>query len=131
MKEDFKEEIKISRLTVYPLKSCKGIDVKRARLTETGFEWDRCFCVIDKDGEFISQRTVPELALVETEFRGAIFEDDEEDDDDDATRKDVREDNTSYVTLPSHEDERLQDYNSLKHFVLIASSTSSKSQARV
>jgi len=81
MKEDFKEEIKISRLTVYPLKSCKGIDVKRARLTETGFEWDRCFCVIDKDGEFISQRTVPELALVETEFRGAIFEDDEEDDD--------------------------------------------------
>ena len=80
MKEE-KEEIKISRLTVYPLKSCKGIDVKRVRLTETGFEWDRCFCVIDKDGEFISQRTVPELALVETEFRGAIFEDDEEDDD--------------------------------------------------
>ena len=79
--KDEKEEIKISRLTVYPLKSCKGIDVKRARLTETGFEWDRCFCVIDKDGEFISQRTVPELALVETEFRGAIVEDEKEDDD--------------------------------------------------
>ncbi|CAL6414002.1 unnamed protein product [Bathycoccus prasinos] len=77
--EDF-EELKISRLTVYPLKSCKGIDVKRARLTATGFEWDRCFCVIDKDGEFISQRTVPELALVETEFRGSIFEEEEGDD---------------------------------------------------
>ena len=50
-----------------------------------------------------------------------VFNDDEEDDDDDATRKDVCEDNTSYVTLPSHEDERLQDYNSLKHFILIAS----------
>ena len=48
--KDEKEEMKISRLTVYPLKSCKGIDVKHARLTETGFEWDRCFCVIDKDG---------------------------------------------------------------------------------
>ena len=81
--KDEKEEMKISRLTVYPLKSCKGIDVKHARLTETGFEWDRCFCVIDKDGEFISQRTVPELALVETEFRGVIFEKEEDDDDDD------------------------------------------------
>ena len=62
-----------------------------------------------------------------------VFNDDEEDDDDDATRKDVREDNTSYVTLPSHEDERLQDYNSLKHFLLIASwllsSTSSSMRA--
>ena len=55
------------------------------------------------------------------------------DDDDDATRKDVREDNTSCGTLPSHEDERLQDYNSLKHFLLIASwllsSTSSSMRA--
>ena len=62
-----------------------------------------------------------------------VFNDDEEDDDDDATRKDVREDNTSCVTLPSHEDERLQDYNSLKHFLLIASwllsSTSSSMRA--
>ena len=62
-----------------------------------------------------------------------VFNDDEEDDDDDATRKDVREDNTSYVTLPSNEDERLQDYNSLKHFLLIASlllsSTSSSMRA--
>ena len=60
-----------------------------------------------------------------------VFNDDEEDDDD-ATRKNVREDNTSYVTLPSHEDERLQDYNSLKHFILIAwllSSTSSSMRA--
>ena len=103
MKEDFKEEIKISRLTVYPLKSCKGIDVKRARLTETGFEWDRCFCVIDKDGEFISQRTVPELALVETEFRGAIFEGEEDDDFDDENstmervmKEDVNDDDVKY-----------------------------------
>lgn len=58
-----------------------------------------------------------------------VFNDDEEDDDDDATRKDVREDNTSYVTLPSHEDERLQDYNSLKHFILTASWLSSSSSS--
>ena len=74
--EENKDDITISRLTIYPLKSCKGIDVKTAHVTETGFAFDRAFCIIDKDGEFISQRTVPELALVETEFRGAYFDDD-------------------------------------------------------
>jgi uncharacterized protein YcbX len=69
-------DVKISQLTIYPVKSCKGIDVQTAVVTETGLAFDRAFCVIDKDGEFISQRTVPELALIETEFRGG-FDDDE------------------------------------------------------
>ena len=60
------------------MKSCKGIDVQTAVVTETGLAFDRAFCVIDKDGEFISQRTVPELALIETEFRGG-FDDDDDD----------------------------------------------------
>ena len=71
-------DVKISQLTIYPVKSCKGIDVQTAVVTETGLAFDRAFCVIDKDGEFISQRTVPELALIETEFRGG-FDDDDDD----------------------------------------------------
>lgn len=57
-------------LRIYPIKSCKGFSVTKARITARGFIYDRLFMVVDEDGKFISQRTSPELALVETAIKG-------------------------------------------------------------
>ena len=56
--------IKVTGLHTYPFKSCAGLSLDEASLTPSGFEHDREFMVVDDDGDFVSQRKVPELALV-------------------------------------------------------------------
>jgi uncharacterized protein YcbX len=59
----------ISRLFVYPIKSCAGVEVREAILTETGLEFDRAWMLVDEDGEFVSQRELPRMALVQPKMR--------------------------------------------------------------
>lgn len=59
----------ISRLFVYPVKSCAGIAVQEALLTETGLDLDRAWMVVDADGVFLSQRTLPRMALIRPQLR--------------------------------------------------------------
>ena len=59
---------KIARLFVYPVKSCAGIEVQQAVLTPTGLELDRAWMVVDAQGEFVTQRQLPRLALVRPEL---------------------------------------------------------------
>lgn len=60
----------LTQLHLYPIKGCRGISLSQATLTATGLEvdgiGDREWLVVDADGEFLSQREVPALALVET-----------------------------------------------------------------
>jgi hypothetical protein len=56
--------IRVTGLTTYPFKSCAGSSLQEARLTPSGFEHDREFMVVDDDDDFVSQRKVPELALI-------------------------------------------------------------------
>jgi uncharacterized protein YcbX len=60
--------IKVSKLFYYPIKSCKGIEVTSAVTSKTGFKYDRSFMLVDKNLKFISQRTFPQLALVEIDL---------------------------------------------------------------
>lgn len=62
-------QARIARLFVYPVKSCAGIEVQEALLTETGLDLDRAWMVVDDRGEFVSQREQPRLALVQPQFR--------------------------------------------------------------
>ena len=57
--------IRVDGLFIYPVKSCRGIEVDSARVAATGFEWDRRWMVVGEDGRFLSQREHPRLALVE------------------------------------------------------------------
>jgi hypothetical protein len=42
----------ISGLTVYPIKSCKGISCERAKIWSTGFAFDRRWVIVqDKNGK--------------------------------------------------------------------------------
>ena len=59
----------VSRLVVYPVKSCAGVDVKEAILTETGLEFDRAWMVVDERGEFLTQRELPRMALIRPQLR--------------------------------------------------------------
>jgi uncharacterized protein YcbX len=60
----------ISRLMMYPVKGCRGISLRSAQLGATGLEvdgiGDREWVVVDDDGEFLSQRELPRMALIET-----------------------------------------------------------------
>jgi uncharacterized protein len=55
-------------LYVYPVKSCRGIALDEARLTERGLAHDREWMIVDAGGRFITQRELPRLALIKTEL---------------------------------------------------------------
>ncbi|AOG22272.1 MOSC domain-containing protein [Acidovorax sp. RAC01] len=59
----------IARLFVYPVKSCAGVEVQEALLTETGLDLDRAWMVVDAQGEFVTQRSQPRMALIRPQIR--------------------------------------------------------------
>ena len=61
----------IARLFVYPVKSCAGIELREAQLTETGFDLDRAWMVVDAQGEFVTQRQLPRMALIRPQLRSS------------------------------------------------------------
>lgn len=54
----------VAELFVYPIKSCGGVATDRAEIDAFGFRDDRRWMVIDAEGNFLSQRTVPRLATI-------------------------------------------------------------------
>lgn len=58
--------MKIAALYVYPVKACAGISVSSAEVVERGFLHDRRWMLVDESGVFVTQRTIPKLALVST-----------------------------------------------------------------
>jgi uncharacterized protein len=66
---DFDLQATISRLFVYPIKSCAGVALQEALLIETGLEFDRAWMVVDEQGEFLSQRELPRMALIQPQLR--------------------------------------------------------------
>lgn len=60
----------IRALNIYPIKGCRGVTLRAARLAATGLEYeeigDREWVVADAEGEFLSQRELPKMALIET-----------------------------------------------------------------
>jgi uncharacterized protein YcbX len=56
-------------LYIYPIKSCAGIALDEALLTETGFDLDRAWMVVDADGMFVTQRELPRMALIQPTLR--------------------------------------------------------------
>lgn len=55
---------RIASLHIYPVKSCRGIDVRDALITPTGLEWDRRWMIVRPTGRFVTQREYPKLATI-------------------------------------------------------------------
>jgi uncharacterized protein len=62
------ENITLSGLYVYPIKSCAGISLQSADLSATGLRHDRRWMLVDETGEFMSQRAHPRMALISVRF---------------------------------------------------------------
>jgi uncharacterized protein YcbX len=58
----------LSQLVIYPVKSCAGLSVPSATLTRAGLEAggvrDREWMVVGEDGQFLTQREHPRMALI-------------------------------------------------------------------
>jgi uncharacterized protein len=62
---------RVASLHVYPVKSCRGIDMDAFRVTETGPEWDRRWMIVTAaDGRFITQRSHPAMARIAVAIAG-------------------------------------------------------------
>lgn len=60
--------LKVSGLYVYPIKSLGGIALKSAQVTSRGLEHDRRWMLVDEHNRFLSQREIPEMALLHVEI---------------------------------------------------------------
>ncbi|MGY8903154.1 MAG: MOSC domain-containing protein [Burkholderiales bacterium] len=60
---------RIEQLLVYPVKSCAGVLLPEAVLTAAGLEFDRAWMLVDQNGEFVSQRELPRMALVQPQLK--------------------------------------------------------------
>lgn len=54
----------LSNLTYYPIKACRGFDVSESNVERMGLEHDRRMMVVTMEGEFLTQREYPKLALI-------------------------------------------------------------------
>ncbi|MGF6213064.1 MOSC domain-containing protein [Comamonas sp. 4034] len=63
----------IGQLWIFPIKSCAGIAVQSARLLPTGLEHDRAFMLVDARGEFITQREIARMVLVQPAIEGGVM----------------------------------------------------------
>ena len=64
-----RHSLSISALTVYPIKSCKGISLSSSIVTSKGLAYDRVYMLIDCGKEinrFVTQRQYPRLSQVIT-----------------------------------------------------------------
>ena len=61
----------LTALNVYPVKSCRGIALEAARLSDTGLADDRHWMMVRPNGRFVTQRELPRLALIATAVDGA------------------------------------------------------------
>ena len=60
--------LRVSALYVYPVKSCRGFAVDSAGVDARGLVGDRRFMVVGASGQFLTQRTHPRMALIDTDL---------------------------------------------------------------
>jgi uncharacterized protein len=68
----------ITELTLYPIKSCAGITLSEATLTEAGLMseqiYNREWMVVDAEGNFLTQREHPRMATIVPRLRMEMLE---------------------------------------------------------
>jgi len=57
--------IEVHSLHIYPLKSCAAVDLSTAQVGDRGFVNDRILMLVEEDGEFMTQRDHPRMALIQ------------------------------------------------------------------
>jgi MOSC domain-containing protein len=65
---------RVDGLYFYPVKSCRGTSLDVAEVGPRGIVADRQWMIVDENGEFITQREVPRMALVSPRLTGDVLE---------------------------------------------------------
>ena len=68
-------QIKISQLWIYPIKSMKGISLQSSIVESKGLKYDRQWMLVDDDNQFLSQRRYPKMVLfdIKLETEGLLI----------------------------------------------------------
>jgi uncharacterized protein YcbX len=61
---------RVAALTYYPVKGLAGVPVDQAEVGPTGLRDDRKFMLVEPDGSFLSQRSLPGMAVLRAELTG-------------------------------------------------------------
>jgi uncharacterized protein len=68
----------LSEIILYPVKSCAGLSVREATLTRAGLAvdavYDREWMVVDGDGQCLTQREHPRMALIAPRLKAEVLE---------------------------------------------------------
>ncbi len=64
----------LTGLFLYPVKGLRGCAVDAAEIDALGLFGDRRFLVVDDTGKFLTQRTLPRMALIETALDDSMLE---------------------------------------------------------
>jgi uncharacterized protein YcbX len=59
---------RLSGLFIYPIKGCRGLSLTEGRIDALGLVDDRRYMVVEPDGTFLTQRTLPRMALIEPQL---------------------------------------------------------------
>ncbi|QQD21363.1 MOSC domain-containing protein [Venatoribacter cucullus] len=62
--------LQISRLFMYPIKSCAGMEVSELTLDAWGAVGDRRFVLADAQGQFLTQRQLPQMQRIQPRWQG-------------------------------------------------------------
>lgn len=65
--------ITLSSITIYPIKSCGGIELTSAELDSRGLRYDRRWMVVNNEGVFMTQREFPRMTLIAVELLSDVL----------------------------------------------------------
>jgi hypothetical protein len=57
----------LSQIFIYPIKSLGGIPLTEAQVEERGLQYDRRWMLTDLEGQLLTQRAIPQMALLDVE----------------------------------------------------------------
>lgn len=53
----------LQEIWIYPIKSLPGVSLQKSQVLPKGLQYDRRWMLVDENGNFLTQRTIPEMAL--------------------------------------------------------------------
>ncbi|MCC7466010.1 MAG: MOSC domain-containing protein [Saprospiraceae bacterium] len=66
--------MQLTQIHIYPIKSLGGISLQEAVVEPRGLRYDRRWMLVDAEGRFMSQREIPEMALLRTAITPTFLE---------------------------------------------------------
>ena len=60
----------ITSIHIYPIKSLGGISLHEANMSDRGIQYDRRWMLIRPDGQFLTQRQLPQMVWLEVQIQG-------------------------------------------------------------